>query len=39
MPVLSLSEYDTKCYGVKIERKYLNKVQNFKNIYDNKNNI
>ena len=35
MPVISLTENDTKCYGVKIENKGLFKVQKYKNIYDN----
>ena len=39
MPVISLTEYETKCYGVKIENKDLVKVQKFKNIFDNENNI
>ena len=39
MPVISLTEYDSKCYGVKIENNDLVKSQKFKNIYDNENNI
>ena len=39
MPVISLTEYDTKCYGVKIENKDLVKVQKYKNVFDNENNI
>ena len=39
MPVVPLTEYDTKCYAVKIENKDLVKVQKFKNTFDNENNI
>ena len=39
MPVIILTEYDTKYYGVKFENEDLLKVQKFKNIYDTKNNI
>ena len=39
MPVISLIQYDNKCYGVKIENKDLVKVQKIENIYDNENNI
>ena len=39
MPVISLTEYDTKCYGVKIENNDLVKVQKFENVFDNENSI
>ena len=39
MPVISLTKYDTICYGVIIENNDLVKVQKLKNIYDNENNI
>ena len=36
---MSLIEYETECYGMKIENNYLIKVQKFKNNYDNENKI
>ena len=39
MPVISLTEYDTKNYGVKLENKDLIKVQKFKIFFDNEKNV
>ena len=39
MPVISLTEYITKLYGVIFENDDLVKIQKFKNFYDNENNI
>ena len=39
MPILFLTEHDTKSYGLKIENNELVKVQTFENIYDDENNI
>ena len=39
MPIVYLTEHDTKSYGVKIENNELVKAQKFKNIFDQENNI
>ena len=39
MPIIHLTEQDTKSYGVKIENNELVEVQKFENIYDDENNI